>query len=80
LDEDHSWCADGCVDPEPRPGERKVLKGGGLAFGGEFTRISARKEFWNEGSGYNSAFGYTGVRCVRPATEDLPDAGPDSGM
>lgn len=77
IEGDHSWCEDGCTDPAPAPGEKKALKGGSIKDEITYTRISARKELWNELLGNNSARSKTGVRCVRPAEE--PDAGPDGG-
>ncbi|MCP4605545.1 MAG: hypothetical protein GY847_34325, partial [Proteobacteria bacterium] len=72
---DHSWCANGCTDPEPRTGELPILKGGGVALSfysvGDMTRISARFVPMNERGG-----NYIGVRCVRPAGQQS-DAGVD---
>jgi hypothetical protein len=75
--DDHSWCADGCVDPAPQEGEWYIQKGGAVWTFGEWTRISARVL---TGLGEMRA---SGARCVRPAPpDDLDggvDAGPDSG-
>jgi len=62
-DEDHSWCAGGCVDPEPAQvdgEENHVIKGGFVSSLPRQTRISART------SGNDDGWFPTGVRCVRP--------------
>jgi formylglycine-generating enzyme required for sulfatase activity len=69
--DDHSWCAGGCTDPEPREGARPILKGGGVTgFGIAGTRISSRRRL-NDDTGN----GGTGIRCVRSAVapNDIPD-------
>ena len=69
--DDHSWCSEGCTDPEPREGKRPILKGGGVTnFGIEGTRISSRRRLNDAGGN-----GGTGIRCVRPAVapNDIPD-------
>jgi len=77
ADPDHSWCAEGCTDPPPRPvnedGEH-VGKGGDIHSAATWTRISARGEM-KFGTPIN------GVRCVRsPISFDEPGAGSDGGM
>lgn len=70
---DHSWCADGCTDPEPVSVEytdEHIFKGGDVASLAHQTRISNRSVSLYGG-------GRTGVRCVRP-DEPLPDT--DAGM
>ena len=75
--DDHSWCSEGCTDPEPREGARPILKGGGVGgFGIKGTRISTRNRL-NDENGHT----FTGFRCVRPATDKVPaipdvDGGP----
>jgi formylglycine-generating enzyme required for sulfatase activity len=61
--DDHSFCAAGCTDPQPRQGQMPVLKGGGVASypGYVMTRISARY-IPDDENGRSD----TGVRCVRP--------------
>jgi formylglycine-generating enzyme required for sulfatase activity len=71
---DHSWCEDGCTDPEPTTGERPIMKGGAVYSNFKDTRISSRKVL-NDATGNES----TGVRCVRPDTPVNPDGGTDGG-
>ncbi len=77
--DDHSWCAGGCTDPQPREGAKPILKGGsvtgcGPGNGIKGTRISSRCRM-NDATGN----GGTGFRCVRPAVAPVTDAGVDGG-
>ena len=66
--DDHSWCSEGCTDPEPREGAIPIMKGGGVAtFGIKGTRISARNR-----SDDSSGRSHSGFRCVRPASGKVP--------
>jgi len=74
ADNDHSSCANGCVDPEPEEVDYTdchLLKGGYTQSPAKFTRISWREAAIMSGSAQ------TGVRCVRP---DEPIPQPDSGF
>jgi iron(II)-dependent oxidoreductase len=71
---DHSWCAEGCMNPAPREGTEYIAKGGSVKASALSTRISARTTTTNgDGSGSTT----TGVRCVlSPVTfDDPPDGG-----
>lgn len=75
LDADHSWCAQGCTDPAPRPGVKKVVKGGNLCWSMSNARISARQTSWDDYG--NTGRPFLGTRCVRPAEMDT-DTGTDT--
>jgi formylglycine-generating enzyme required for sulfatase activity len=62
----HGWCADGCVDPEPREGEFPIVKGGGTMSSLPETRISARSVIWYSASQLDRD---TGVRCIVPVSD-----------
>jgi formylglycine-generating enzyme required for sulfatase activity len=66
FEDGHGWCADGCVDPEPRDGEFPIMKGGGTMSSLWETRISARSVIWYSESQLDRD---TGVRCVLPASD-----------
>ncbi len=71
--DDHSWCAEGCTDPDPREVARPILKGSGVtAFGIAGTRSSSRRRL-NDDTGN----GGTGIRCVRPAAAPAAIPGVD---
>jgi formylglycine-generating enzyme required for sulfatase activity len=77
--DDHSWCSEGCTDPEPREGARPILKGGSVTGCGpengiKGTRISSRYRL-NDDTG-NSG---TGIRCVRPAVAPVTIPDVDGG-
>ena len=82
VDDGHSECVGGCVDPQPEPPATAttahLLKGGSMSAGDQSElRISARTAnniYVDTGSAW------TGVRCVRPDEPFvIPDAGADSG-
>lgn len=74
IDEDHSWCEDGCIDPEPTAGDYPIIKGGSVKTFAVKTRISQRS--WVTDPMPSGRFG---VRCARPDTPIEEDAGSDSG-
>jgi hypothetical protein len=65
INDGHTWCAEGCTDPEPRDGAMPVIKGGGTMSSLPETRISSRVTlgFVTQSQERRD----TGVRCVLPA-------------
>jgi formylglycine-generating enzyme required for sulfatase activity len=79
LDEDYSWCEDGCTDPPPLGGVHPILRGGGSCTETNWGRISSRAISVATDSGESFTIHCAGVRCVRPDTPSTSDAGADGG-